>query len=113
MDMQLQSSKTAANQFQTWDYYVSGNIVPVLSDAGATNSMEDNQHATMAAFFQVGTIPQLPQFGVQWVEYFTREVSFGVVDGQIKSNLISSGLAKYYPSYDIVNEKLVVSVVSQ
>lgn len=111
MDLQLQSSVSVAGSYQTWDYAVTNGIVPILDDSGDVNSLEDQQHAQMCAYTQVGTIPQLPDFGVQWVEYFTRAVNFGVVDGQIKSNLVSTGLSSYYPSYDLVNEKLIVSVV--
>ena len=113
MDMTLQSSSTAPNQYQTFDYLVVGNIVPVLNDSGVNGSIEDAQHAQMAAYIQRGTVPQLPQFGVEWVEYFTGGVNFGVVDGQIKSNLISIGLSKFRPTYDLVNDKLTVAVVSQ
>jgi hypothetical protein len=113
MDMALQSSTNVANQYQTWDYLVQGNIVPVLDDAGATGSVEDSQHAQMCAFLQYGTIPQLPTFGVQWVEFFTGEVNFGVVDGQIKSNLMAVDLSSFRPTYDLVNDKLTVAVVSK
>lgn len=110
MDAQLQSSSTPADSYQTFDYFVDGNIVPVLDDAGAVNSLEDQQHAQLAAYLQYGTIPQLPSFGVQWVEYFTKQVNFGVVDGQIKSNLLAIGLPTFFPDYDIINQKLVVGV---
>lgn len=113
MDMQLQSSQTPANSYQIWDYQVVGNIVPILNDSGNVGSLEDNQHATVAAYLQYGSIPQLPQFGVQWMEFFTGQVNFGIVDGQIKQNLISTGLQSWFPNYDIVNEKLTVRVVNQ
>ena len=88
-------------------------FVPVLADSGSSLSQEDMQNAQMAAYLQYGSIPQLPNFGVQWAEYFTGSVDFGIVDGQIKSNLISVGLQNFRPIYDIVNEKLTVSVVSK
>ena len=113
MDMALQSSSTSPNSYQTFDYLVQGNIVPVLTDAGTTGSIEDAQHAQMAAYFQQGAIPQLPGFGVQWVEFFTGGVNFGVVDGQIKSNLIATNLPNFRPQYDLVNDKLTVAVVSK
>ena len=90
-----------------------GNIVPVLTDAGTNGSVEDAQHAQTAAFLQYGSVPQLPTFGVQWAEYFTGGVNFGVIDGQIKSNLSAVGLTQFRPTYDLVNDKLTVSVVSK
>ena len=113
MDAALQSSFTPANSYQVFDYLVQGNIVPVLNDAGLTGSVEDAQHAQMSAYIQRGTIPQLPQFGVEWVEFFTGAVNFGVVDGEIKSNLLAVGLSNFRPVYDLVNDKLTVSVVSR
>lgn len=113
MDMALKSSSTPANSYQIFDYLVQDNIVPILNDSGTNGSIEDAQHAQMAAYLQYGAIPQLPQFGVQWVEYFTGEVNFGVVDGAIKSNLATVGLSNFRPVYDLVNDKLTVSVVSK
>ena len=113
MDMALQSSTTLANQYQTFDYLVVGNIVPVITDSGQPGSIEDAQHAQLAAYTQRGTIPQIPGWGVEWVEFFTGGVNFGVVDGEIKQNLIAIGLSNYRPTYDIVNEKITVAVVSK
>ena len=112
MDAVLQSSTPLANNYQTFDYLVRGNIVPVINDSGTTGSFEDAQHAQMAAYLQQGAIPQLPGFGVQWVEFFTGQVNFGVVDGQIKSNRLSVGLSQFRPTYDLVNDQLTVAVVS-
>ena len=113
MDAALQSSQTLPNQYQTFDYLVVGNIVPVLNDSGQNGSIEDAQHAQLAAYIQRGAIPQLPGFGVEWVEFFTGTTNFGVIDGEIKQNLLAVGLSNYRPTYDIVNEKLTVAVVNK
>ena len=113
MDAALKSSSTPANSYQTFDYLVVGDIVPVLNDSGQNGSIEDAQHAQLAAYIQRGAIPQLPGFGVEWVEYFTGGVNIGTVDGEIKQNLISIGLSNYRPNYDLVNEKLTVAVVNR
>jgi hypothetical protein len=110
MDAQMQSTSKSANSYQTWDYYVdsSGNV-PIL-----TGSQEEAQAANMAAFLQRGTIPQLPEEGVQWVEYFMGEVTFGDIDNQIKNNLMKIDLVDYFPTYEIVNDALVTNIgVSQ
>ena len=90
MDAALQSSSTPANSYQTFDYLVVGDIVPVLNDSGANGSLEDAQHAQLAAYIQRGSIPQLTGFGVEWVEFFTGGVTFGVVDGEIKRTYLQS-----------------------
>jgi len=101
----MQSSQSIPNQFQTWDYYVSNGIVPILED-----SPEDEQAAMIAAYLQKGTVPQLPDSGIPWVEFFTGEVQFNEVDGAIKQALNSIGLTSFYPSYDLVNDNLICKV---
>ncbi len=106
----MQSTTKSANQYQTWDYYVDSNgKVPIL-----TGDNENAQAANMAAFLQRGTIPQLPDEGVQWVEYFMGEVTFGDIDNQIKNNLMKLDLVDYFPQYEIVNDQLLTKIgVSQ
>ena len=108
MDARMQSTSTAAGQYPTWDYFVSGGIVPIISGTD-----EDAQAATMAAFLQVGTIPQLPEEGVDWVGYTMGEASFNEIDNKIKANLSSIGLTDYCPTYDLVNDTLVTNVGKQ
>ena len=105
MDAQMQSSQTALNQYQTWDYLVNSGIVPILQ-----NSQEQEQAAAIAAFIQTGTIPQLPDYGVDWVGFFAGEVDIGVIDNSIKQNLASAGLADFSPTYDLVNGNLICRV---
>jgi len=105
MDARMQSSQTITGQYQTWDYYVADGIVPILE-----GTLEESQSATMAAFIQRGTIPQLPEIGVQWVEYFMSEVPFNEIDNQIKNNLNLLSLIDYYPTYDFINDQLVAKV---
>ena len=107
MDARMQSSQSLPNQYQTWDYYVDSGIVPILE-----GSQEDSQAAAIAAFIQLGTIPQLPDTGVPWVEFFTGEIQFNQVDSSIKSALNKLGLISFYPQYDLVNGNLVAKVIS-
>ena len=106
MDARMQSSQSIPNQFQTWDYYVQDGIVPIFE--GET---EAQQSATIAAFLQIGTIPQLPNTGIPWVEFFTGDVDFNIVDGAIKTLLQSIGLSEYYPEYTLVNDSIICKVV--
>lgn len=108
MDARMQSSVSLPNQYQTWDYYVVDGIVPIIEGI-----QENSQTATIAAFIQVGTVKQLPTYGIPWVEFFTGEVGFNVIDSQIKTNLNQLGLIAYYPQYDLINNNLVATVVKQ
>lgn len=101
----MQSSQSLPNQYQTWDYYVQDGIVPILE-----GSVEDSQAATIAAFIQLGTIPQLPDSGIPWVEFFTNTAQFNQVDNAIKLALNQLGLTDFYPKYDLMNGNLVAQV---
>ena len=105
MDALMQSSQSLPNQYQTWDYYVQDGIVPIL-----TGSVEESQAATIAAFIQLGTIPQLPDSGIPWVEFFTGTVQFNQIDNAIKLILTQLGLTSFYPQYNLVNGNLVAQV---
>jgi hypothetical protein len=105
MDAKMQSSTIQIGQYPTWDYVVESGIVPILE-----NEQEKSQNATVAAFIQIGTIPQLPTYGNPWVEYFMGEAPFSAVDGAIKSNLTAAGLIDYYPTYDLVDGNLVARI---
>ena len=101
----MQSSVSSASVYQTWDYYVQDGIVPII-----TGDQENQQAAAMAAFIQIGTIPQLPEEGVDWTGYFTGDVPFNEIDNSIKNNLSKLGLVDYYPTYETVNDSLVAKV---
>ena len=105
MDARMQSTQSIPNQFQTWDYYVADGIVPILE-----GSQEESQTAMIAAYLQKGTIPQLPETGIPWVEFFTGQVQFNEVDGAIKNALNQVGLTQFYPTYDLVNDNLIATV---
>ena len=101
----MQSSTKSPTSYQEWDYYVVNGIVPIIED-----DQEDAQAASMAAYLQAGTIPQLPDEGVDWVGFFTGDTPFNEVDNQIKNNLFAISLIDYYPTYDTVNDALVAQV---
>jgi hypothetical protein len=105
MDAQMQSSTKSPTSYQEWDYYVVNGIVPIIE-----GEEENAQAATIAAFLQVGTIPQLPEEGVDWTGFFTGGVPFNEIDNTIKNNLARIGLVDYYPTYDTINDSLVAQV---
>ena len=108
MDAQMDSSTKSPTSYQEWDYAVVNGIVPILE-----GEQEKAQSATMAAFLQLGTIPQLPEEGVDWTGFFTGDVPFNEIDNSIKNNLATLGLVDYYPTYDTINDSLVAQVGKQ
>ncbi len=106
MDFTMDSSTEGnVNSFPTWDFAVFSGIVPFISgDPGQV------QAAEMAAFIQLGSIPQLPGLGVPWAEFLTKSVTFGDLDAAIRQSAFNAGVANFVPSYDFVNAKLVVTM---
>jgi len=108
-DLKVQSETTQPGQFPTWDYYVDPekNIVPFIEGIEG-----DSQAAALSAFINKNSIPQLPQQGVPWTDFLTGDASFADVDTMIRYNLNVGNLA-FQPTYDIVNGRLVCTVVKQ
>jgi hypothetical protein len=76
-----------------------------------TGTAEEKQRAIVAAFTQRGTIPQLPDTGVQWVELLTGQIGYAEVNSQILQAIHeSAGTFAYIPKYTSENNKLVVSI---
>lgn len=88
-----------------WDCKVVDGVVPLLSE-----DEEDLQCATIAAFLIQSTVPQLLEAGVPWTEFLQKKISFGELDFYIRNSLQKVGKDTYYPTYDIQNDKLVLSV---
>lgn len=88
-----------------WDIKVEDNIVPIIS-----GDREDVQIATLAAFLQLGSIPQLPDMGVSWTDYLTGDKTFGELDAQIRQSIRMSGKTEYMPIYSIIGDRLTLNV---
>ncbi len=82
-----------------------GNLITI------TGSAEEKQRAIVAAFTQRGTIPQLPETGVQWAELLTGQVGYSEVNSQILQAIHeSAGTFAYIPKYTSENGKLLVTI---
>lgn len=88
-----------------WDCEVENGIVPIITD-----DTEDLQCAILAGFLITGTVPQLPEAGVPWTDFLTGKISFGVLDFYVRESLSNVEKDNYYPEYDIVNDKLTMSI---
>lgn len=106
MDATLQGTQVSANEYPTWDYFVSGDIVPII-----VGSEEEDQRAAVSGFLQKGSIPQLPDVGIAWVEYLLGEVPLTEIDTQIRDTLTRNGLSNFDVAYDIINDKMSVKIL--
>jgi hypothetical protein len=106
IDAQMTSTVTSSSAYPTWDFNVVGNIVPIIQD-----TLAEQQSANVAAFLQIGTIPQLPGIGVDWTGYLTGNLSFGDLDQAIRASLLAVGLSTFSPNYDIVGSKLTTTII--
>jgi len=104
MDFKMMSEKTTDGE-KIWDCKVTGGNVPIIS-----GTEEDQQTATLAGFLIRGTIPQLPEAGVPWIEFLGKSLTFGELDYYIRESIRMSGKTNYFPQYDIDEDQLVMSV---
>ena len=88
-----------------WDCEVENGIVPIIKD-----DTEDMQCAILAGFLITGTVPQLPEAGVPWADFLTGKITFGVLDFYVRQSLLNVGKDNYYPQYDVVDDKLTMSI---
>lgn len=108
MDAQLD---TEVGNPPTWDFFL------ILGEDGAdyvpliTGLQEEAQNAAVAAVLFLGSIPQLPDTGVDHLGFLTSTTTFGQLDSQIRIALRNAGRSDYLPDYDIVNNQLVVKAL--
>lgn len=104
MDMKM-NAEDISLQGVSWDCKVVDGIVPIITD------QEDNlQCATIASFLIKGTVPQLPEAGVPWTKYLTKEITFGELDFYIRDSLQKVDKPTYYPNYTLEDESLMLSI---
>lgn len=104
MDLKMKAENISVSGI-TWDCKVTNGIVPIIS-----GDEEDIQCATIAVFLIVGSVPQLPNVGVPWTKYLTKEITFGELDFYVRDSLQKVDKNTYYPQYNIKDEQLIMSV---
>ena len=92
-------------EYPIWDLKTEGNIVPIIS-----GDQEALQIATLACFLEKGTIPQLPEAGVEWSAFLTKDKTFGELDAEIRQSLQKADKVEYQPSYEIEGDRLTLAV---
>jgi hypothetical protein len=104
MDAQM-NGETVQSSLPVWDFVVDtvNMLVPML-----TGLLEAQQQSEVAATLILGTIPGLPNAGVDWPGFISGTVVFAGLDSQIRSMMSKSGHPDYYPVYDLVNGLLSV-----
>lgn len=104
MDLKMKAEEiTTAGT--SWDCKVIDGIVPII-----TGEEEELQCATQAAFLITGTIPQLPEAGVPWLDFLKHKMTFGELDFYVRDSLRNVDKEAYYPQYDIEKDKLTMSI---
>lgn len=104
-DILMASTVITGNAYPTWDFAVKDNMLQTV-----TGSNGDKQNANVAVFTQKGTIPQLPNVGVNWAGFLTNQISFGTLDANIRIALKNSGATAFIPKYSTVSGLLNVSI---
>lgn len=91
--------------YPIWDVKTEGSIVPIIS-----GDKENIQIATLACFLEKGTIPQLPEAGVEWTKFLTGDKMFGELDAEIRESLRKADKVEYQPNYEIEGDRLTLVV---
>ena len=108
MDLKMQSY-VDEHKNPIWDFVINeetGNFEVMPSELA-----EEEQRAIVAAFTQRGSIPQLPDVGVQWAELLTETANAPEINTQVVEAIQNNaGTFAYLPKYSKVGTKLVVSI---
>ena len=69
------------------------------------------QRAVLASFVQRGSIPQLPDVGVDWVEFLTEQRSPAEINSQIFDAMHNNANTyDYIPKYETTDGELTVTI---
>ena len=80
-----------------------------LQELYAENAVK--QRAVLISSVQKGTIPQLPEVGVEWTEFITGQVSPAEINSQIMDVMHRyADTYNYVPKYETENDRLVVTI---
>ena len=104
MDIEMRAEEFTSDA-PVWDLKTKGDIVPIVS-----GDKENIQIATLACFLEKGTIPQLPDAGVDWTSYLTKDKTFGELDAELRQSLRKADKIDYLPNYEIDGERLTLAV---
>lgn len=104
MDVEMKAEELTA-EYPVWDMKAENGIVPIIS-----GDKEDVQIASLACFLEKGTIPQLPDAGVEWTKYLTQNKTFGELDAEIRDSLRKAGKMEFQPNYSIEGDRLTLAV---
>lgn len=69
------------------------------------------QRAVLSSFTQRGSIPQLPDVGIDWVEFLTEQRSAAEINSQIFTSMHEyANTYDYIPKYETSNNELTVTI---
>lgn len=106
MDMFIKSYKDS-NQEPILDFEITGQGELSL----LFGEDEVRQRALVASFTQKGTIPQLPNTGVEWVEMLTSSAPPAEINSQIIRQIHECAETySYSPKYSVFNGELIVTI---
>lgn len=106
MDLFVDSYKTPDKE-PIIDFKVSssGELITVSSEA------EIKQRAIVASFTQKGTIPQLPNTGVEWAQLLTGDTTPAEINSQVMKQMHEcANTYAYLPKYLVTDGKLYVTI---
>lgn len=110
IDFYVESYKHPVTHEPTLDFRV--NADGTLFSLFGSSAVE--QRAIVAGFTQKGTVPQLPDVGVEWAELLTGSVLPSAINSEIITAIRSNAdTLSYAPHYATVEDNLMVTIKEQ
>lgn len=109
LDLYVKSYKNSAKE-PILDFEIKGDgtLTTFFADAAT------KQRAVVASFTQKGTIPQLPNTGVEWAEMLTGSVTPAMINSEIFDAMHKcADTYEYIPQYSVIDGQLVVDIKEQ
>lgn len=85
-----------------------------IENGRAEELVDDNaiqaQRATVAGYMIKGTVPLIPDAGVEWDAYATREKTLLEMDGQVRQSVSTfvGGENRFIPEYGMMSDHLAI-----
>ena len=107
MELLLVSSEDAATERWNWDIGVDADGMAAVVPEGA----EEDQEASVVSYLETNTIPLMPERGVDWPGYLSKQYSLAEIDTQIRENLKTYlNTVLFSPVYYTDKGKLLVNL---
>lgn len=106
MELLLISSEDASEDSWNWDIDVEDGIAKAVPEGA-----EQDQEASVITYLETNTIPLMPDRGIDWAGYLSKQKSLAEIDTKVRENLKTYlDTVLYSPIYSSKDGKLAVNL---